>query len=356
MSHQKRKILKELHEMPREGRGNGSAFGHALKCIKSEPWFMELIDSLPEETLLGQGRARILSKAALVAATVGVPECSVCRCMSRVSSFHIDTQECGGCYTKRIVSETIRNESAEARYKRLSNTRKTMVERYGVHATGLSKKLMKRVAETNLARYGFASSSQNENVKAKAAQTHASKGSYTNPEELKRRRSKWEETRERKAGPDWRRQDMDRLVAARYKLKLKEMPDGRTLKLQGWEPSVVDWLLSKGVPSKSIRVPGGIPRSNGSYYFPDLEVVTKGWLIEVKSNYTMGLGKTGARMFRSLQRKSRDVEEHGRRLTVVLSDGKTVIAVFKNIHEMTIREARQIHREATQRLQRTTGE
>lgn len=341
--------------MPREGRGNGSAFGHALNRIKSEPWFMELIDSLPEETLLGQGRARILSKAALVAATVGIPKCNVCGCTPRVSSFHIDTRECGGCYTERKRLEGIENETSENRQARMAKMRQTMVERYGVHATGLSKKLMRRVAATNLSRYGFASSSQNEDVKAKAAQTHASKGSYTNPEELKRRRSKWEKTREWKAGPEWRRQDMDRLMAARYKLKHKEMPDGRVLKLQGWEPSVVDWLLSKGVPSKSIRVPEGIPRSNGSYYFPDLEVVTKGWLIEVKSDYTMGLGKTGARMFRSLQRKSRDVEEHGRRLTVVLSDGKTVVAVFKNIHEMNIREVRQIHREATRKRQRTAG-
>lgn len=340
--------------MPREGRGNGSAFGHALNCVKSEPWFVELIESLPEETLLGQGRARILAKAALVAATIGVPECSVCGCTPRISGFHIDTHECGRCYTERRRQEGIENETPENRQARMAKTRKTMLERYGVHATGLSKELMDRVEATNLSKYGFAYPGQNESVKAKAARTHALRGSYTDPEELRRRRSKWEKTRERKAGPDWRRQDMDRLVAARYKLKHKEMPDGRVLKLQGWEPAVVDWLLSKGVPSKSIRIPSGIPRSDGSYYFPDLEVVTKGWLIEVKSDYTMGLGKTGSRMFRSLQRKSRDVERHGRKLTVVLSDGKTVVAVFKNIHEMGIREARRIHREAIQRQQRMT--
>ena len=226
-----------------------------------------------------------------------------------------------------------------------AKVKRTMLRKYGATATGSSKVLRKKMEEACIKKYGIKSAIASEEVQRKIAETHKARGTYTNPDNRAANRARWEATREANAGSNWRELDLKRLVSARYTIKPTQLPDGRVLKLQGYEPIAVDWLLSKGIDSTRIAVPKAVLYTDKDgkvrHYFPDLEIKDSIWLIEVKSTYTSGLDNQNSKgLFYSLRRKSLGVAKSGKRLVVLICDAEKVLSVVKDIHLWGIKEVR----------------
>lgn len=133
---------------------------------------------------------------------------------------------------------------------------------------------------------------------------------------------------------------------AAFAVKTFEL-DGVTFRVQGWEFQAICWLLEK----RKIQAREILTESSGEIpvfryrlgrrfrnYYPDMFVPKWNKIIEVKSNYTLGLasGKKAARSWRMNQAKAKAVLEAGYKFTMMLmlKDG-TRCALPKRWYEMT---------------------
>lgn len=77
--------------------------------------------------------------------------------------------------------------------------------------------------------------------------------------------------------------------------KIYTFPSGRTAKVQGYEPQILDELLRAGIKEHDIAVGLDVPVISYEFegktrqYFPDIYIKSQNWIIEVKSLYTFNL-------------------------------------------------------------------
>lgn len=92
---------------------------------------------------------------------------------------------------------------------------------------------------------------------------------------------------------------VDRVMTNAMKLKEAVLPSGKTVKVQGYEPLAIKWLLDNGydendlvLENKSIesaigRITYQNAKGSTSRYYPDIYIPADNLIIEVKSEYTM---------------------------------------------------------------------
>jgi hypothetical protein len=104
---------------------------------------------------------------------------------------------------------------------------------------------------------------------------------------------------------------VQRSINTSYKSKSYTMPSGAIIKVQGYEPIVIDWLLANGIDELDILTDRGqMPAiwylgedGQNHRYYPDIYVQSSNHLYEVKSEYTYtaGLNKNTLKKNASIQ-------------------------------------------------------
>lgn len=228
--------------------------------------------------------------------------------------------------------------------------KRTMIERHGVEWSGQSPELLEKSFSTHADHYGHRHWVQTEKGKERIKETNH------DPVVQAQKVIKWCDTLQRKHGDQWRAVNHERLSNARYKYHSVSI-GGRTYRCQGYEPVALKWLHKhnvslRGVTLSKISYPY-IKKETGrrALYFPDI-VLSNGWIIEVKSNYTAGLGNTeyAKTMWKQLQEKSRAVSNEGHCLDVLVCDSKQVNLRIRNPHTISRRDALRLYSDALARL------
>ena len=138
----------------------------------------------------------------------------------------------------------------------------------------------------------------------------------------------------------------------KFNSRIKEYTvDGTTFRVEGWEYQAIVWMLeTKNLIASDIftestsKVPV-IPYTLGKrnrHYYPDIFIPKWNRIIEVKSSYTLGLGrgKRCAKTWRTNQAKAKSVIAHGYKFTLlVMGQSGTRYKLPKNWYEMSRKEA-----------------
>lgn len=87
------------------------------------------------------------------------------------------------------------------------------------------------------------------------------------------------------------REIFERVLAVTHKKKDYKLPSGKIIKLMGYEPMVVDWLIDNGIHEEQLqflKIPSFRYEWNDKIksYFPDIYVANMNLIIEVKSIWT----------------------------------------------------------------------
>jgi hypothetical protein len=80
----------------------------------------------------------------------------------------------------------------------------------------------------------------------------------------------------------------DKIMKSQFRLKSYILPSGKNIKLMGYEPQVVDYLLNNNIyteESISFDCPT-FKYNDNHYYYPDLYIPNENLIIEVKSEWT----------------------------------------------------------------------
>lgn len=221
----------------------------------------------------------------------------------------------------------------------------TMVERFGATSAIANPKVMEKLRGTKIERYGdpafnnlpkmcatkksrYGHRFYTNQSKASATRMVRYGAAHCNPVESRK-------TNRLRYGVDWPMQNADILTKsheAAFRYKPHTLPSGRVVRLRGYEPQALDWLLRSfsenelevvGVPSIPYLYQGGEHR-----YFPDIWIPSRHLLVEVKSLYTLRVG------FQVLQAKAEAVLAAGYAFSVIL-----VKPDLKQVVEMTFATA-----------------
>jgi hypothetical protein len=129
-----------------------------------------------------------------------------------------------------------------------------------------------------------------------------------------------------------------------YKFKEVEI-QGTTFKVQGYEPQAIEWLLLNNPKLKATDIKvdssGEVPAVRYKMgkrmhtYFPDIFIPRRNHIIEVKSDYTLGI-KTG-KNWRKNQAKAKAVLAAGYKFSmlVMTGNGKRLFKLPEDWHSMT---------------------
>lgn len=117
----------------------------------------------------------------------------------------------------------------------------------------------------------------------------------------------------------------DKVIASGYKVKSYKLGN-RTVKVRGYEPQALDYILAKGIAPKHIFVGHGVPTVRYKYkgidrvYFPDILLRAPGkrdMLVEVKSTWTLQLDTAKILM----KKKAAEAAGYAFTLLVMTQDG-----------------------------------
>lgn len=215
----------------------------------------------------------------------------------------------------------------------------TMMKRYGVHC-GVAGHLHAKAREAMVAKHGTT------NVMAIGDNLEKHKARYLDKKWVAGVVSKVQATKEKTMGADWRAIESERLNDARYKRYYVKCGK-RLLKMQGYEPYVVQELISRGCHPGKIEIyqerfsyiKSSTKRK--SVYVPDIVVPTSTgrMILEVKSTYTAGLGNQNRHYWEQLREKSRAVADAGEVLTLVVVNPTRGIFRLESPHLYTRTEA-----------------
>ena len=213
---------------------------------------------------------------------------------------------------KKKIRKTIKTRyGSEEEFWRRRNKKsiKTNQKKYGVDNVFANEKIKGRIRKTNLKRYGVEYPPQNEKVKRKIAKTNLRRYGVENPMHSSIIIRKLQKTL--------------------YGVKTIKR-QGKTFKVQGYEPLAIDYFINLGVPVKHIlykKVPSFKYKYEGKEhtYHPDLKIKypirngTKDWIIEVKSTYTIGINNK--KYWLLCKEKAKAVMKRGYNFAFIIFDG-----------------------------------
>jgi hypothetical protein len=209
--------------------------------------------------------------------------------------------------------------------------KKTMLNRYGVTCTAASTELRKKMQATVRQKYGVDSPFQSSEIQARIRDTVKQRYGVDHVMQCREIHEK------------------SQLAGS----KVREIHlQGKTFRLRGYEPHVVEHLVSNvGVSAKRVLTTAaeGVPavqytyKGSKHYYHPDLMIKTKkgGVLVEVKSTYTLGIKKGQPRTtFSRVKAKIRACLGQGWDIRLAVVDKKGTVVLVRDVHTKTRRQVR----------------
>lgn len=203
---------------------------------------------------------------------------------------------------KKIVSSFLKKYGVENPQKLDSikqKSKETSIIKYGVSHHLKSKNSKNKLKETLLNKYGVDNVSKLDIVKEKKLNKSMAKTTKEKEEIL----SKYKKTCLEKYEDEHRSQEsqfIEEVLKKSFSYKSYRLPSGKIISLQGYEPYVMDYLLTKYTESeilyKNIDIENHIGKifylnDNGrkSRYYPDIFIIPEKKIIEVKSDFTYNL-------------------------------------------------------------------
>ena len=172
--------------------------------------------------------------------------------------------------------------------------------KYGVDNPAKSKEVQDKTKITNLKRYGVEFSSQSEEVKKKIRATNLEKYGFESASKSQVVKDKVKKTSLERFGK-WYSQTEEH-HSSMYKMKEYKLPSGRIVKVQGFEPQALDYLL-KTYKEEDLLIDKNEMKdkigeiwystSDGKThrYFPDIYIIPENKILEIKSTYTIKADK-----------------------------------------------------------------
>lgn len=225
------------------------------------------------------------------------------------------------CSNRCQLNDYWSNVSNDEKERRLSKTKKTCKEKYGVENFNTLDFIKEKTKITNNLKYGSDYHLKTQESKVKIKNTILSKYGVDNiskldevkkrksyklinrtEEEKKITRDKYKSTILERYGVEHLSQDSDfleELLKKSFSYKSYRLPSGKIISLQGYEPKVMDYLLKKYEEDDILYTNKSIENKIGkifyqnidkvSRYFPDLYIISENKIVEVKSTFTYDL-------------------------------------------------------------------
>lgn len=172
----------------------------------------------------------------------------------------------------------------------------TNIEKYGTNKPQLLEKIKQKTIKSNIEKYGTDKPQQLQDFKDRSAKTCKERYGVSAPQQNREVRQKSVDTCLEKYGVENSAQDAgvyEKTMKSQYKSKEYVMPAGNIVKVQGYEPFAITYLL-KSYRQEDImietydkpRLPYKDDIGKNHYYFPDIHIPKDNLIIEVKSMYT----------------------------------------------------------------------
>lgn len=172
----------------------------------------------------------------------------------------------------------------------------TNIEKYGTDKPQLLKEFNDKSRQTCLEKYGVEKPQRLDSVKKKSVDTYIEKYGVEHPSKLKVTQDKKIKTNIEKYGVLNVAQDSviyDKIMKSTYKSKDYFLPSNKIVKVQGYEPFAIDYLLKECAEDDIKIETKDKPRlvyfdeqNRQHYYFPDIYIPKDNLIIEVKSLWT----------------------------------------------------------------------
>lgn len=176
----------------------------------------------------------------------------------------------------------------------------TNIERYGTDKPQLLPEIETKSKETCLKKYGIEKPQKLKELKDKSTMTCNKLYVVNSPQQNKEIRQKSIDTCLEKYGVENSSQDIaiyDKTMRRLYRTKDYTFPSGKLVRVQGYEPFAIDYLL-QFYNESAINIETFIkPRITylielkKHYYFPDIYIPKDNLIVEVKSIYTYNKNK-----------------------------------------------------------------
>lgn len=227
--------------------------------------------------------------------------------------------------------------------------------KYGYAVASKSKQVKNRIRATNMKRYGGAAPMSANKVLRRTKRTCIQKYGVDSYSKTLDFQEKFEATMIARYGVPYPMQSQDLFEKNQKSTYLAKEFTIRNKKfcVRGYEPKVIRWLVRHGISENSIATTKaeGLPsisyfvKGKKHIYFPDMLVNDK-VLVEVKSEWTLGITRNSNEVFRRVKIKA---------LAAVESGYKFRLALVTNNHVLIIRDLEnktksQVQNEVAQRL------
>jgi hypothetical protein len=176
--------------------------------------------------------------------------------------------------------------------------KETTLNKYGVSHISKSKDIRDKIKSTNKEKYGVDNVLKKKEFRDKAKQTNLKKYGFEYAIQNQEVKDKIKETNNKRYGVDNPMQNSEvslRVSKRAYKLKDYILPNNEVVKVQGYEPMALDKIFKEWRIDVNdvILDRDEVPEiwwfddnGNKRRYFPDIFIITKNLIIEVKSNWT----------------------------------------------------------------------
>lgn len=244
-----------------------------------------------------------------------------CCCQNSVRYVDINKGYVKYCSNKCQLNDYWSNISNEEIERRIIKTKKTCKEKYGVENFNTLDIIKEKTKTTNNKKYNSdyhlktdkSKQMIKDNLNDKYGVDNVSKLEYVKikkknksllktDEEKLLIREKYKNTILERYGVEHLSQDSDfleELLKKSFSYKSHRLPSGKVISLQGYEPKVIDYLLKYYDEDDILYTNKSIENKIGkifyqnidkvSRYFPDLYIISKNKIVEVKSTFTYDL-------------------------------------------------------------------
>lgn len=209
----------------------------------------------------------------------------------------------------------------------------TCLKKYGVENPSQVEEFKEKRKKTHIEKYGVENAFQAEEIKKKIKQTNLKKYGVENPSQCPEIAEKKVKTHRKHFGVDYPSQHPDTFhlqqknaTASAFKKKDYKLPSGKIIKLQGSEPTAMQYLL-KSYSENDILFSKNVPvfdyfdtkRNKKRRYYPDFFIPQENLIIEVKSTYTF------EKDFETNMCKGKKVKKDGYNFKFIITDKTKII-------------------------------
>nr|WQM87123.1 putative Csr/MutH/archaeal HJR family nuclease [Marseillevirus cajuinensis] len=179
----------------------------------------------------------------------------------------------------------------------------TNLKKRGVKYMVQSAEFKEKAKATNMKNLGFEHASQSEKIKEKKKITNMTNRGVENPFHSQEVQQKIRKTLKQKYGVEHPAQNAEifsKMQKSLFSTKKYTFPSGRELECRGYEPQGINLLLGEGIsendiisPTEELWAPIPYIFDKERKYFPDLFVISKNMIVEIKSVRTYTFSPSG---------------------------------------------------------------